>query len=217
MGIILVRFREDHKKDPAYKQAKREGYRARSAYKLLDIERKFNLFKRAFYILDIGSTPGSWLQVAKEMAEKNIKKYQDEYYHRDHYKIMGVDVKSVAAIEGVNIVKMDATSQEFLEEVRKFFQEKVDLVISDASINKSGDKFSDQLRQINLCYKILDIAKDLLKPNGNFVLKIFQGADYNEFYRHLKNAFFSIKTLKPQTSNQKSNEIYLIGLSKKED
>ncbi len=213
----MVRFREDHRKDPAYKQAKKEGYRARSAYKLLDIDRRFNIFKRVFYILDIGSTPGSWLQVAKQMAEKNIKKFQDEYYHRDHYKVMGVDVKSIAAIEGVNIVKMDATSQEFRDEVRKFFQEKVDLIISDASINKTGDKFSDQVRQINLCYKILDIVEELLKPNGNFVLKIFQGADYDEFYRHIKDMFFSVKSLKPQSSNQKSNEIYLIGLNRKVD
>ena len=88
----MSRDQKEHRRDPHYKQAKKHGYRARSAYKLLDIDKRFNVFKRAFYILDLGSVPGSWLQVSKEKVEENIERYSDTHYHRDYYKIMGVDV-----------------------------------------------------------------------------------------------------------------------------
>jgi len=206
---------EEHKKDAVYKQAKRKGYRARSAFKLLDIQRRFTIFKRAFYILDLGSTPGSWLQVAKKFAEENLLKYNDKYYHRDHYKIMGADIKRITPIENINTVRMDFTTPEFQIEVKKYFEgEKLDLILSDASIKKSGNKFSDQAMQIKLCYKILELTK-FLKFKGNFVIKVFQGVDYDDFYKKMKQIFSIVKSLKPKSSNKKSNEIYLIGLRKK--
>jgi len=206
---------EEHKKDAAYKQAKREGYRARSAFKLLDIQKRYNIFKRAFYILDLGSAPGSWLQVAKKYAEKNLTKYFDRFYHRDHYKIMGVDIKKLTSIENIEIVKMDFTTPEFLIGVSKYFEgEKLDLILSDASINKSGNKFSDQSRQTKLCFSILEITK-LLKYKGNFVIKTFQGVDFDNFYAKMKRNFMVVKSLKPKSSNKKSNEIYLIGLKRR--
>ena len=206
---------EEHKKDAVYKQAKREGYRARSAFKLLDIQKRYNIFKRAFYILDLGSAPGSWLQVAKKYTEKNLTKYFDRFYHRDHYKIMGVDIKKLTSIENIEIVKMDFTTPEFLIGVSKYFEgEKLDLILSDASINKSGNKFSDQSRQTKLCFSILEITK-ILKFKGNFVIKTFQGADFDSFYTKMKRNFMVVKSLKPKSSNKKSNEIYLIGLKKR--
>jgi len=211
----MAKDAEEHKKDAAYKQAKREGYRARSAFKLLDIQHRYSIFKRAFYILDLGSAPGSWLQIAKKYAEINLTKYVDKYYHRDHYKIMGVDTKKLSSLEDIKIVKMDFTTPEFLIEVEKFFEgEKLDLILSDASINKSGNKFSDQSRQTKLCFKILKLTK-FLKFKGNFVIKIFQGADFDNFYTEMKQNFMVVKSLKPKSSNKKSNEIYLIGLKKK--
>lgn len=206
---------KERKKDPHYKQAKREGYRARSAFKLLEIQKKFNIFKRTFYILDIGSKPGSWLQVAKKFAEENIEKYNDNYYHRDHYKIMGVDIKKISPIEDVKIVKMDATNPEFQNEVKNYYQDKLDLILSDASIQKSGNKFSDQVRQINLCYKILDIVKNNLKYKGSFVIKAFQGQDFDNFLKAMKKNFVFIKSYKPKSSRKGSNEIYIIGSKKK--
>ena len=206
---------EEHKKDAVYKQAKRKGYRARSAFKLLDIQRRFTIFKRAFYILDLGSTPGSWLQVAKKFAEENLLKYNDKYYHRDHYKIMGIDIKHITPIENINTVRMDFTTPEFQIEVKKYFEgEKLDLILSDASIKKSGNKFSDQAMQVKLCFKILELTK-FLKFKGNFVIKVFQGADYEEFFSHMKQNFSIVKSLKPQASSKKSNEVYIIGLRKK--
>lgn len=206
---------ERHKKDPHYKKAKQAGYRARSAFKLLDIQKRFNIFKRAYYILDIGSTPGSWLQVAHKFAEKNLVKYKDNNYHRDHFKIMGVDVKKVSPLEGIYTVRMDITNPEFQKELDDFFiGKKIDLILSDASINKTGNKFVDQLSQINLCFKVLDIVKPYLKYKGAFVLKIFQGQDFEKFLKAMKNEFFKTLSYKPKASRKHSNEIYLIGLKK---
>jgi len=206
---------ERHKKDPHYKQAKRQGYRARSAFKLLDIQKRFNIFKRAYYILDIGSTPGSWLQVAHKFAEENLVKYKDNNYHRDHFKIMGVDVKKVSPLEGIYMVRMDITNPEFQKELDDFFiGKRLDLILSDASINKTGNKFVDQLRQIKLCFKVLDIVKPYLKYKGVLVLKIFQGQDFEKFFKAMKNEFLYIKSYKPKASRKQSNEIYLIGLKK---
>ena len=206
---------KEHKRDAVYRQAKREGYRARSAYKLQDIQNRYNIFKRAFYILDLGSAPGSWLQLSKKHAELNITKYDDKYYHRDHFKIMGVDTKKLSPIENIKMVRMDFTAPEFLIEVNEYFDgERLDLILSDASINKSGNKFSDQSRQAKLCFNVLKLTK-FLKFKGNFVVKIFQGADFDNFYSHMKQNFMIVKSLKPKSSNKKSNEIYLIGLKKK--
>jgi 23S rRNA (uridine2552-2'-O)-methyltransferase len=205
-----------HKQDPQYKQAKRKGYRARSSYKLFEIQKRFNIFKRAFYILDIGSAPGSWLQVAKKFAEESLDKYNDAHYYRDHFKIMGVDIKKISPIEGIKTIKMDITKPELQKEIDEFFLgKKLDLILSDASINKSGNKFSDQLRQINLCYKILDTVKKNLKYKGVFVIKIFQGQDFNKFFRIMKSEFVLVKSYKPKASKKKSNEIYLICFKKK--
>jgi len=105
----MVRNSKEHRRDPYYKSAKQEGYRARSAFKLLEIQKRFNIFKRAFYILDLGCAPGSWLQVAKKFSEENLEKYIDQYYHRDHYKIMGVDIKKTTPIEKIKLVQEDFT------------------------------------------------------------------------------------------------------------
>jgi len=211
----MVNNRESHKKEPYYKQAKKEGYRARSAFKLFDIQKKFNIFKRAFYILDIGCAPGSWLQVEKKYAEENLVKYNDHYYHRDHYKIMGVDIEKTSPIENINILKADITKPEIQTEINSFFQSKLDLILSDASIKKTGNKFTDHLRQLTLCYKILELARKNLKFKGNLVIKAFQGSDFNKFYKEMNPIFRILKSYKPMSSKKKSNEIFLIGLQKK--
>ncbi|UCC20232.1 MAG: RlmE family RNA methyltransferase [Promethearchaeota archaeon] len=210
----MVNNRELHKKDEFYKKAKLEGYRARSAFKLLDIQKRFNIFKRAFYILDIGSAPGSWLQVAKKYAEENIEKYKDQFYHRDHFKIMGVDLKNVTPIDDINIIKSDITTPEFQKKIDIFFLNKIDLILSDASVNKTGNKFTDQIRQLNLCYKILEIIQKNLKNKGNTVIKVFQGSDFNKFTRDMNILFRNLKSFKPKSSKKQSNEIFLIGLQK---
>jgi 23S rRNA (uridine2552-2'-O)-methyltransferase len=205
---------ELHKRDFFYRKAKKENYRARSAYKLIDIQNKFNIFKRAFYILDLGSAPGSWLQVSKKFAEENLKKYNNHLYHRDHYKIMGVDIKKLAPLENINIVKADFTSPEFQDKINDFFQSKIDLILSDASIKKSGIKFSDHIKQLNLCNDVLRLIRTCLKPKGNGVIKVFQGSDFIEFTEEMKKLFRFLKSFKPKASKKKSNETFLIGLKK---
>ncbi len=205
---------EEHRRGPQYKQAKRQGYRARSAFKLFDIQKRYNIFKRAYYILDIGSVPGSWLQVAKKFAMENLDKYNDKFYHRNHFKIMGVDIKKVSPIEGVQIVQADATTPEFQNKIKEFFQDQLDLILSDASIKKSGNKFSDNIRQTNLCYDILSLAK-FLKYKGIFVIKTFQGQDFDKFLKAVKKRFLFVHSYKPKSSKKGSNEIYLIAEKKK--
>ena len=211
----MANHKDFHKKETYYKQAKVEGYRARSAYKLFDIQKRFNIFRRAFYILDIGCAPGSWLQVAKKYAEENLVKYSDQHYHRDHYKIMGVDIKKTSHIENVNIVKADITKLEIQTKFNLFFQSKLDLILSDASIKKTGNKFTDHLKQLDLCYKIMEIVRNNLKFKGNLVLKAFQGSDFVKFTKEVKPLFKILKSYKPMSSKKKSNEIFIIGLQKK--
>ena len=211
----MGKYTEFYKKENYYKKAKSEGYRARSAYKLRDIQYKFNIFKGAFYILDLGCAPGSWLQVIKEFAEKNLIKSKDKHFRRDHYKIMGVDLNKVSPIESIEIIQRDINDPRLKEEILSYFKEKVDLVLSDASINKIGNKFTDQMNQINLCYVILDLTKNILKLGGNFIIKVFQGTDFNNFVKKLKQEFISVKSYKPKSSRKISNEIYLIGIKKK--
>ena len=179
----MVRNSKEHRRDPHYKGAKLEGYRARSAFKLLEIQKRFNIFKRAFYILDLGCAPGSWLQVTKKFTEENLEKYHDQYYHRDHYKIMGIDLKKVSSIEDVNLLKLDFTEPEVHKVIEDYFQNRIDLILSDASINKTGNKFTDQLNQIKLCVKVLEIANIHLKYKGTLVLKAFQGNDFNDLLK----------------------------------
>ena len=129
---------------------------------------------------------------------------------------MGVDIKKISPIEGIKTIKMDITKPELQKEIDEFFLgKKIDLILSDASINKSGNKFSDQLRQINLCYKIFDTVKKNLKYKGVFVIKIFQGQDFNKFFRIMKSEFVLVKSYKPKASKKQSNEIYLICFKKK--
>jgi 23S rRNA (uridine2552-2'-O)-methyltransferase len=195
-----------HKKNKYYKKAKKEGYRARSAYKLIDIQKNFNIFENARNIVDIGSAPGSWLQVAKNFVGE----------HSDDYRILGVDIDHVSPIEEVNILQMDATTSEFKEKLASYFQDPIDVIVSDASIDKSGNKFNDHIRQIQLCYKILELAQDFLKKNGNLVLKAFQGPDFNKLYDKLKRQFDMAKAYKPKASKKSSNEMYFVCLGIKE-
>ncbi len=203
-----------HKQESFYKQAKKEGYRARSAYKLFEIQKRFNIFKRAFYIIDLGSAPGSWLQVAKKFAEENLYKYKDQFYHRDYYKIMGVDIQNVAPIENINIIKADLTKPEIQEHIDSYFDNKLDLIISDASIKKTGNKFTDHIKQLDLCNIVLNLAEKNLKYKGNLVIKTFQGSDFDNFTRKMKKIFRFLKSYKPKSSKKKSNEIFLVGISK---
>jgi len=129
--------------------------------------------------------------------------------------ILGVDIKKVSPIEGVDLIRMDITNPVFIEEIKQFLKGgKFDLILSDASIKKSGNKFTDQVQQVNLCLKIIETT-NFLKDKGNLVIKLFQGEDFRRFYQIMKKKFLFVKSYKPTASSKKSNEIYVIGIKKK--
>lgn len=140
-------------KDYYYKRAKEEGYRARSAYKLKQINEKFRIIKKGSTVVDLGAAPGGWLQVAKELSGGLV---------------VGVDIENIEPIEGVTTIKGDITDEETLERIRDAIGGSADVVISDAAPNLSGIWDVDHARSVDLARAALRIAKQLLRPGGNF-------------------------------------------------
>ncbi|MDD5254369.1 MAG: RlmE family RNA methyltransferase [Candidatus Nanoarchaeia archaeon] len=173
-------------------KAKREGYKARSAYKLIEIDRKFNIIKQNSRVLDIGCWPGSWLQVSSRKAKEAI----------------GIDLKQThLKIPNVKTYVLDVNSDKVLS-LGKF-----DVIISDIAPNTSGKIEIDQYKSYELSLRSLEIAKHLLKEKGNFLVKIFQGEESNLLLNEMKKYFKVVKVTKPQASKKTSKEVYFIGLN----
>lgn len=183
-----------NRKDHFYKKAKSEGYRSRAAYKLIEIQKKYKIFKRGDYVLDLGCAPGGWIQVALKFIGKTGK-------------IKGIDLLDVKPFNNSNveIIKGDINEHDFGEE-------KFDVIISDMAPNTSGIKHADYYRSYELCEKAFNIAKKNLKKGGNLVLKIFQGKEFNDLRGQLKRNFEKISVFKPKSSRSSSVETYLICL-----
>jgi 23S rRNA (uridine2552-2'-O)-methyltransferase len=194
--------RAELKHDKFYKAAKIEGYRSRSAFKLLQIVRKFKLIKAGDVVVDLGAAPGGWSQVAHELVG-------------DHGMVASVDLLSMAPIAGVVILKGDITNEEIISTIQEALASKerkaVDVVISDVAPQLSGNKELDQYRSCELSTAALTIATELLKEKGNFVTKIFQGEYYPEFYKSVKEKFRSVKAYAPEASRKRSAEVYVVG------
>lgn len=193
--------RTDLKTDRFYKEAKKEGYRSRSAFKLLQIVNKFELIKEGDVVVDLGAAPGGWSQVAKVLAgERGV--------------VISVDLQRIEKIEDVEIIKSDITKEEETVTAIKDWlkgRDAVDVVISDASPKLSGNRDYDQFRSSELGTSALNIASALLRKNGNFVAKTFQGAYYNKFYRAVKEKFRYARAYSPEASRKRSAEVYVIG------
>ncbi|MDF2956113.1 MAG: 23S rRNA U2552 -methylase RlmE/FtsJ [Candidatus Alkanophagales archaeon MCA70_species_2] len=190
----------ERRKDAFYRMAKEQGYRSRAAFKLLQINSKFNVIKKGYAVVDLGAAPGGWLQVAKEISGGVV---------------IGVDLQPIAKIEGVETLRYDITSEDAFEKIkevlRKFSCEHVDVVLSDASPNISGIWSYDHFRSYELCEAALKIATKLLRSGGNFVTKMFQGEAYRDFYEEVRRNFAFTKAYSPQASRKHSAEIYIIG------
>lgn len=194
----MTRWYKEKKKEHFYKKAKKEGYRARSAYKLKEIQKKFNLIKKNDFVLDLGCAPGGWSQVAGELIGINGK-------------ILGVDISSIKPMEDVFFIQGDMTEDETIERIKKVLGNKnVDVVLSDMSPDISGNYSMDQARSIYLCEKALVTAEVFLKKKGNFVCKAFEGGDMDDFIKTLKQKFTSVKRFSPRSSRKSSSEIYII-------
>ena len=193
--------RTDLKSDRFYKKAKKEGYRSRSAFKLLQIADKFELIKEGDVVVDLGAAPGGWSEVAKGLVgERGV--------------VISVDLQRIEKIEDVVLITSDITKEEeTIKAIKDLLkgEDAVDVVISDASPRLSGNRDYDQFRSFELSRSALNIAYALLMKNGNFVAKIFQGAYYNKFYRAVKEKFGYTKAYSPLASRKRSAEVYVIG------
>ncbi len=189
----------EHFDDPYVKQAQREGYRSRACYKLLEIQEKDRLIRPGMTVLDLGSAPGGWSQVAAKLVG-------------DKGRVIASDILPMDTLADVEFVQGDFTEDEVFEVLLSMAGDQpVDLVISDMAPNMSGVNAVDQPRSMYLLELALDMARRVLRPGGSFVSKAFHGEGYEEFYRDFKTSFESPVTRKPKASRPRSREVYIVG------
>ncbi|MET0027888.1 MAG: 23S rRNA (uridine(2552)-2'-O)-methyltransferase RlmE [Candidatus Thiodiazotropha sp.] len=187
-----------HFNDSYVKQAQKAGYRSRAAYKLLEIQEKDKVIKPGMRVVDLGAAPGGWSQIARDLAG-------------DKGQVVALDILPMDPIAGVDFIQGDFREQEPLQELRKCIAgEPVDLVISDMAPNVTGIASVDQPRAMYLCELALDFAREVLGPGGGFVIKVFQGAGFDEFLKEVRQSFGRVVSRKPDASRAKSREIYLV-------
>lgn len=197
----MTRWYREKKKEHFYKEAKRVGYRARSAFKLKQIQKKFKIIQKGNIVIDLGAAPGGWSQVAKELVgEKGT--------------VIGIDISPIKPINGITFLQGDLTEDSTIHKIRKLVGgNKVDVILSDVSPDISGNYSVDHARSIYLCEHSLKLAEILLKPGGNFVCKAFAGEDLQDFIQKTSQRFKMIKQFSPPASRKSSSEIYIVALS----
>ena len=192
----------EHISDSFVKQAQKDGYRSRAAYKLIEIDEKYNLFKENMVIVDLGSAPGSWSQLA---ANKIGMKG----------KVIALDLLEMQPVKKVEFIQGDFRDNKVLIEIEKKLNNlEVDLVISDMAPNISGIKVVDQSAAIYLNELALDFSCNWLKPNGHLLVKSFIGADFDSFVDSVKPFFKKVIRVKPSSSRSRSSEIFVLGYKK---
>ncbi len=187
-----------HVNDPYVRRSKREGYRSRSAYKLIEIDERDRILKPGMLVVDLGAAPGGWSQLAaKRVGAKG--------------RVVAIDLLPVAPIPGVTVLQADFAAEEGLKAVEECIQGScVDVVLSDMSPNLSGIAVSDQARSVALAEIARDFAQLHLQGEGVLVVKVFQGAGYDDYLRSLRNAFQKVLVRKPASSRGESAEQYLV-------
>ncbi|MCS4533358.1 RlmE family RNA methyltransferase [Neisseria montereyensis] len=193
----------EHVNDHYVHQAQKDGYRARAAYKLLEINEKDKLIHSGTVLADLGSAPGSWSQAAAQLVGSNGR-------------VFALDILPMEPIEGVSFIQGDFREDSVLAEFESLLDNRpLDLVICDMAPNMSGNTVTDQARSFYLCELALDFAANHLKQGGNFLVKVFQGSGYQEYIAAMREIFTSVQTRKPQASRNRSSEIYLLGKNKR--
>lgn len=188
----------EHRNDPYVQRAQREGYRSRACYKLLEIQEKDRLLKPGMTVLDLGSAPGGWSQVAVQLVG-----------HRG--RVVASDILPMDSIAGVEFVEGDFTEDAVFEQVLAALGgAPVDVVISDMAPNMSGVNAVDQPRSMYLVELALDMARQVLAPGGSFVAKVFQGEGFEDVFRDTRALFGKVLTRKPKASRPRSREVYLV-------
>ncbi|HYA33408.1 MAG TPA: RlmE family RNA methyltransferase [Candidatus Bathyarchaeia archaeon] len=184
---------QKQRKDYYYRRAKSEGYRSRAAFKLLEIQEQYRIIRRGDVVVDLGAAPGGWLQVISQLGGAAL----------------AIDLQQITPLPGITFIRGDLTSPEIVTKIRNTAVS-VDVVVSDAAPNLSGTWSLDHARSIELSARALEIAKCVLKPGGNFVVKVFQGDLLDTFVRDVTACFRFVKAFNPQASRKQSAETYII-------
>ncbi len=189
----------EHVNDFYVQQAKREGYRSRSAFKLIEINKRDRLIAPGMKVVDLGATPGGWSQVAAGLVGSSGQVY-------------AIDLLPMAPLRNVTFIQGSIDDETVMQQLRTATGTRgVDLVISDMSPNISGIDLVDQARVMALAERTLEITGNYLKPDGNLLVKVFQGQGFEAFLRSMRALFAEVVTRKPEASRGRSNEIYLLG------
>jgi len=184
------------RRDTYVRQSKIEGYRARSAYKLIEIDEKFKVFKGGMFVLDIGAAPGSWSQYASKVVKSG--------------KIISIDLKEIEEIKKTIQIKGDFTEKNTQTLIKKYLNKKLDVVMSDMAVNTTGIKNVDSIQTGELCMEAMIFSKDVISNNGFFISKIFMGGTFNEIVALGKKIFKEVKVFKPKSSRKDSKESFII-------
>ena len=184
------------RRDTFVRQSKVDGYRARSAYKLIEINEKFKIFKGGMCVLDIGAAPGSWSQYVSKTVKNG--------------KIISVDLKKMEKIENTIQIKGDFTTQETQDDIKNHLSKEFDVVMSDMAVNTTGIKNIDSIQTGELCKEAMIFSKDVISNNGFFISKIFMGGTFNEIVALGKKIFKEVKVFKPKSSRKDSKESFII-------
>ena len=182
-------------RDPFFKKSKTLGYRSRASFKLIELNKKFKFIKKNSNLLDLGSCPGGWSQVASHIITKG--------------KILSVDIKEMKQIKNVNFLKADISKSDTKDKIINFFQSDLDVIVSDMAADTTGNKSLDSIRTNQLCADIIILSKNILKPKGVLVSKLFMGEDFIEVKNLAKSVFKTVNFFKPDSSRKESRETYL--------
>ena len=184
------------RRDIYVRQSKVDGYRARSAYKLIEIDEKFKIFKGGLSVIDIGAAPGSWSQYARKASKSG--------------KLISIDLKKMEPIGNSVQIQGDFIEEKTQEKIKKNINSKVDVVMSDMAVDTTGIKNIDSIQTGELCKEAMFFAKDLMKENGYFISKIFMGGTFNEIVAEGKKYFKEVKVFKPKSSRKDSKESFIV-------
>ena len=184
------------RRDKYVRQSKIDGYRARSVYKLIEIDEKFKIFKVGLSVIDIGSSPGSWSQYASKVTKNG--------------KIISIDLKEMKPIKNTFQIHGDFTESEIQQKIKDELSGNVDVVMSDMAVNTTGIKEIDSIQTGELCKQSMIFSKDVLKKQGFFISKIFMGSTFNEIVALGKKFFKEVKVFKPKSSRKDSKESFII-------
>ena len=184
------------RRDTYVRQSKVDGYRARSAYKLKEIDEKFKIFKGGMSVVDIGAAPGSWSQYVSKVVKSG--------------KIISIDLKEMENIENTLQIQGDFTSVDTQDQIKEYLKKKPDVVMSDMAVNTTGIKNIDSIQTGELCKEAMVFSKDVISEKGFFISKIFMGSTFNEIVALGKKIFKEVKVFKPKSSRKDSKESFII-------